>query len=184
MQTSRAGASTRRLRFCDGNVTPWSLDTLLETTARPARFAAARQGGGVRTGVDRHGPGRFVRPSPDHHPNGRAVGEGRSVLCRSARLDASRAPEGYRAVTATTHTAVAAPGRKRSDACPTQRRTQSVAGAIDGDPALRTVKPDPAGQCRSPTTLDPDLRGRSAAFRRHRCSGAARAPPLNAPGGD
>ncbi len=100
--------------FAVANLTPWSLDELLGDSS-PAR---------LRREVQRRAPGwgafvlylgvqgdRLPADLPDHHQvitemEG-PLGEGRSIFVSlSPAWDASRAPEGHRAVTVTTHTAV------------------------------------------------------------------------------
>lgn len=102
---------------CDvavANMTPWSLDALLDdnSPARLRREVARRQPGWgafvLYLGVE---DGRLPRDLPDHHQiiteMAGPLGEGRSIFVSlSPRWDASRAPEGYRAVTVTTHTDV------------------------------------------------------------------------------
>jgi phytoene dehydrogenase-like protein len=100
--------------FLLANVTPWSLDTLLEEES-PAQLR--------REVTQRHdGSGAFIlhlgvqsdllpADLPDHHQiitamEG-ALGEGRSIyLSMSPTWDDSRAPAGQRTVTVSTHTAV------------------------------------------------------------------------------
>ena len=100
--------------FVVANLTPWSLDALLgaDSPAQLRREVACRTPGWgafvLYLGVD----GRTLPPDlADHHQiitemEG-PLGEGRSVFVSlSPAWDATRAPEGYRAVTATTHTAI------------------------------------------------------------------------------
>jgi C-3',4' desaturase CrtD len=98
--------------FVIANVTPWSLDSLLGegSPARLRQEIVRREPGwgafvlhlGVRANDD---------DGPDHHQiiadmQG-PLGEGRSIfLSMSPRWDESRAPQGYHAVTVTTHTQV------------------------------------------------------------------------------
>ncbi|MCK6580575.1 MAG: NAD(P)/FAD-dependent oxidoreductase [Anaerolineae bacterium] len=100
--------------FLVANITPWSLDNLLGEDSPPGlrREAQTRRAGwgafvlhlGVRND-------KLPKDLPDHHQviesyDG-ALGETRSIfLSMSPRWDASRAPDGYRAVTVTTHTEV------------------------------------------------------------------------------
>ena len=114
VQPGRRAAETLPCDFVIANVTPWSLDGLLGEDS-PAR---------LRREVRRRAPGwgafvlylgadaaRLPANLPDHHQiitemDG-PLGEGRSVfVSMSPAWDASRAPEGHRAVTVTTHTAV------------------------------------------------------------------------------
>jgi C-3',4' desaturase CrtD len=112
------GSKSTRLPadFVIGNLTPWSLDDLLgedsptplrrETQTRRYGWGAFCLHLGVRT--DRLPPN-----FPDHHQviadmHG-ALGETRSIfISLSPEWDATRAPEGHRAVTVTTHTDVQA----------------------------------------------------------------------------
>ncbi|GAB4413195.1 MAG: NAD(P)/FAD-dependent oxidoreductase [Anaerolineae bacterium] len=101
--------------FVIANVTPWSLDQLLAEDSPPAlrREVAGRAHGWgafvLYVGLD----GRAVPPDLPHHHQiitgiEGPLGEGRSVfLSLSPVWDASRAPEGFRAMTVTTHTAIA-----------------------------------------------------------------------------
>ncbi|MGQ9887691.1 MAG: phytoene desaturase family protein [Aggregatilineales bacterium] len=100
--------------FIVANLTPWSLDTLLGVSSPPRlrREATARQLGwgafvlhlGVKADM-------LPDDLPDHHQivdslDG-PLGETHSVFVSiSPKWDTSRAPQGYRAVTVTTHTAV------------------------------------------------------------------------------
>lgn len=100
--------------FVVANLTPWSLDALLgaDSPAQLRREVARRTPGWgafvLYLGVD----GRTLPPDlADHHQiiteREGPLGEGRSVFVSlSPAWDATRAPEGYRAVTATTHTAI------------------------------------------------------------------------------
>lgn len=123
MENGRAvGVETTRLRkpdffpadFVIGNLTPWSLDSLLaeyspaklrrETQTRKAGFGAFALHLGLKGDSL---PADF----PDHHQivtemRG-PLGEGRSIfISMSPTWDTSRAPAGHRAVTVTTHTDV------------------------------------------------------------------------------
>ena len=96
------------------NLTPWSLDTLLgdDSPIRLRREAAQRESGwgafvlylGVKSNA-------LPRELPDHHQivtemRG-PLGEGRSIFVSlSPAWDTTRAPDGYRAATVTTHTAI------------------------------------------------------------------------------
>ncbi len=100
--------------FVVANVTPWSLDDLLGEQSSPSLRNEVRQ--------RRFGSGAFVLhlgvsddafPDgfPDHHQVletiDQPLGEGRSIFMSvSPRWDRSRAPEGHRAVTITTHSEV------------------------------------------------------------------------------
>jgi C-3',4' desaturase CrtD len=100
--------------FVVGNLTPWSLDDLLGEDSPRALRRETRQ--------RRHGWGAFVlhlgikaddldAHFPDHHQMiadfDSPLGEARSVfLSLSPAWDRSRAPDGHRAVTMTTHTEV------------------------------------------------------------------------------
>lgn len=101
--------------FVLANVTPWSLDELMGEDSPPSlrREAQSREVGWgafvLYVGLD----ARIVPADlPHHHQivtsmNG-TLGEGRSVFVSlSPAWDTSRAPAGFRAVTATTHTAIA-----------------------------------------------------------------------------
>ncbi len=100
--------------FVIANLTPWSLDGLLgdDSPARLRREVRRRAPGWgafvLYLGVD---VAQLPASLPDHHQiitgmDG-PLGEGRSVFVSfSPAWDASRAPEGWRAVTVTTHTAV------------------------------------------------------------------------------
>jgi C-3',4' desaturase CrtD len=100
--------------FVIGNLTPWSLDSLLgeDSPARLRRETQRRMFGsgafvlhlGVRDAA-------FPADFPDHHQVLRTIdqplGEGNSIFMSvSPRWDSSRAPAGHRAVTITTHTEV------------------------------------------------------------------------------
>lgn len=123
MEHDRAvGVETTRFRksaffqadFIIANLTPWSLDSLLaeHSPAQLQREAANRKPGwgafalhlGIRADAL---PAGF----PDHHQiitemEG-PLGEGRSIFISMSPIwDSSRAPEGHRAVTVTTHTDV------------------------------------------------------------------------------
>lgn len=100
--------------FVIANVTPWSLDTLLGEDSPPAlkRETATRADGWgafvLHLGLQAD---KLPPDLPDHHQiitemDG-AFGEGRSIFISMSPLwDKSRAPEGHRAVTITTHTNV------------------------------------------------------------------------------
>lgn len=100
--------------FVIANVTPWSLDSLLAEGSPPSlkREAASRKPGwgafvlhlGVRADA-------LPADLPDHHQiiteMHAPLGEGRSLFVSMSPVwDTSRAPEGHRAVTVTTHTEV------------------------------------------------------------------------------
>ncbi len=100
--------------FVIGNLTPWTLDSLLQdhSPQRLKRELAGRKKGwgafvlhlGIRGDSLPHG-------FPDHHQiitdMHAPLGEGRSIfMSLSPEWDESRAPEGLRAVTMTTHTDV------------------------------------------------------------------------------
>ena len=114
VEVRRRTTETVPADFVVANLTPWSLDALLgaDSPARLRREVARRAPGWgafvLYLGVD----GRALAPElPDHHQiitemEG-PLGEGRSVFVSLSPVwDASRAPEGFRAVTATTHTAI------------------------------------------------------------------------------
>jgi C-3',4' desaturase CrtD len=114
VEVRRRTSETIPADFVVANLTPWSLDALLgaDSPARLRREVIRRAPGWgafvLYLGVD----GRALpRGGADHHQiitemEG-PLGEGRSVFVSlSPAWDASRAPEGFRAVTATTHTAV------------------------------------------------------------------------------
>lgn len=100
--------------FVIGNLTPWSLNTLLgqaspkplstEVKKRPDTWGAFA----LHLGVERH---KLPINLPEHHQiitemDG-PLGEGRSIFISiSPEWDRSRAPEGHRAVTITTHTRI------------------------------------------------------------------------------
>jgi C-3',4' desaturase CrtD len=100
--------------FVIANLTPWSLDSVLDdaSPARLRREVAQRELGwgafvlylGVKTDA-------LPQKLPDHHQivtemQG-PLGEGRSIFVSlSPAWDTTRAPEGYRAATVTTHTAI------------------------------------------------------------------------------
>lgn len=100
--------------FIIANVTPWSLDQLLGTDS-PARLRqeVAQRKPGWGAFVLHVGVRADQLPAhwPDHHQiiadmNG-PLGEGRSIfISMSPQWDTTRAPEGHRAVTITTHTEV------------------------------------------------------------------------------
>ncbi len=114
VQQGRRSVDTLGCDFVIGNITPWSLDTLLgdHSPARLRREVRRRTPGWgafvLYLGVDST---QLPAGLSDHHQiitqmDG-PLGEGRSVFVSiSPAWDASRAPEGYRAVTVTTHTAV------------------------------------------------------------------------------
>lgn len=100
--------------FVLANVTPWSLDELLgeasparlkhEVRQRPATYGAFVLHVGVKADL-------LPPDAPDHHQIVRhldgAVGEGETLFMSFSPLwDKTRAPEGYRAVTISTHTDV------------------------------------------------------------------------------
>jgi C-3',4' desaturase CrtD len=100
--------------FVLANVTPWSLDELLgeaspaslkrEVKHRPVTYGAFVLHVGVKADI-------LPRDAPDHHQIARqiegAVGEGETLFMSfSPAWDKTRAPEGYRAVTISTHTDV------------------------------------------------------------------------------
>ena len=100
--------------FVLANVTPWSLDDLLgesssdslkrEVKQRPATYGAFVLHVGVKDDI-------LPPDAPDHHQIVRqidgAVGEGETLfLSFSPAWDTTRAPQGYRAVTISTHTDV------------------------------------------------------------------------------
>lgn len=98
--------------FVVANVTPWSLDKLLgeqSTVKREVQQREATQGAFVlHLGVDAE---KLPKNIPDHHQIIRSyegkLGEGESLfLSISPEWDSSRAPEGKRAVTVSTHTEV------------------------------------------------------------------------------
>lgn len=100
--------------FVMGNLTPWSLDTLLgddspTTLHNETRRRAFGSGAFVlHLGVREEA---FPADFPDHHQVLRTIdqplGEGQSIFMSvSPRWDATRAPAGHRAVTITTHTEV------------------------------------------------------------------------------
>lgn len=100
--------------FVVANVTPWSLDSLLgDASPQRLRGEVARRDLGWGAFVLYLGvkADRLPADLADHHQivttlDG-PLGEGRSIFVSlSPAWDASRAPEGYRAVTVTTHTAV------------------------------------------------------------------------------
>jgi len=101
--------------FVIANVTPWSLDQLLAEDSPPTlRRELTGRAVGWGAFVLYVGLAAHIVPAnlPDHHQiitemEG-PLGEGRSVfLSLSPAWDASRAPEGFRAMTVTTHTAIA-----------------------------------------------------------------------------
>lgn len=100
--------------FVIANLTPWSLDSLLDdaSPARLQREVAQRELGwgafvlylGIKADA-------LPRELPDHHQivtemQG-PLGEGHSIFVSlSPAWDSTRAPDGYRAATVTTHTAI------------------------------------------------------------------------------
>ncbi|MDX2159859.1 MAG: NAD(P)/FAD-dependent oxidoreductase [bacterium] len=99
--------------FVIGNLTPWTLDSLLaDDSPPPLRRETHTRGKGWGAFVLHVGiRGDGLENTPDHHQMitdfESPLGEGRSVfLSMSPTWDASRAPAGHRAVTMTTHTAV------------------------------------------------------------------------------
>ncbi len=100
--------------FVIANLTPWSLDELLgEHSPQALRREAAHRAPGWGAFVLHLGVQTDQLPAdwPDHHQIITSVdgplGEGRSIfMSMSPVWDHSRAPEGCRAVTVTTHTAV------------------------------------------------------------------------------
>lgn len=100
--------------FVVANVTPWSLDQLLgDDSPRRLRDEVVRRQPGwgafvLYLGVN---ASRLPQDLADHHQvitqmDG-PLGEGRSIFVSlSPQWDAERAPDGYRAVTVTTHTAI------------------------------------------------------------------------------
>lgn len=100
--------------FVIANLTPWSLDTMLAADSPPRlRREVANRAPGWGAFVLHLGVRADQLPVdlPDHHQiietmDG-PLGETRSVFVSiSPKWDATRAPQGYRAVTVTTHTAV------------------------------------------------------------------------------
>lgn len=115
VQTGRRGQPAfMPADFVIANLTPWSLDGLLgeASPSQLRREVRGRQAGWgafvLHLGVDAR---RLPPGLPDHHQfitemTG-PLGEGKSIfLSLSPAWDASRAPDGHRAVTITTHTAV------------------------------------------------------------------------------
>ncbi|NDJ76016.1 MAG: FAD-dependent oxidoreductase [Chloroflexi bacterium] len=113
-QHGRRGQDYFPADFVVANLTPWSLDDLL-VNASPARLRREVQrrelGWGafvLYLGVDNS---KLPADLPDHHQiiaelHG-PLGEGRSIFVSlSPEWDTSRAPDGHRAITITTHTAV------------------------------------------------------------------------------
>jgi C-3',4' desaturase CrtD len=100
--------------FVIGNLTPWSLDTLLdEASPQALRRETSRRKFGWGAFVLHLGLRADALPSgiPDHHQfianYHEPLGETRSLfLSMSPEWDDSRAPHGYRAATMTTHTNV------------------------------------------------------------------------------
>ncbi len=97
-----------------GNLTPWSLDSLLEDASpKQLREEVARRKPGMgafvlHLGID---GAAFPAEMPDHHQFIDSIdgplGEGHSIFMSvSPAWDSSRAPQGNRAVTVTTHTRV------------------------------------------------------------------------------
>jgi C-3',4' desaturase CrtD len=100
--------------FVVGNLTPWSLDELLgDDSPRGLQREVARRGAGYGAFVLHLGvrEGAFPQGFPDHHQvihdYDSPLGEGCSIFMSvSPAWDGSRAPDGHRAVTMTTHTQV------------------------------------------------------------------------------
>lgn len=110
----RRKTDTIKADFVVGNLTPWSLDTLLGDDSPPGlqretRHRAFSSGAFVlHLGVRGEA---FPSDFPDHHQVIKTIdeplGEGSSIFMSvSPRWDSSRAPAGHRAVTITTHTEV------------------------------------------------------------------------------
>ncbi|MBZ0297226.1 MAG: NAD(P)/FAD-dependent oxidoreductase, partial [Anaerolineae bacterium] len=115
----QAGRQSRKVQFipCDfliANLTPWSLDKLLDenSPASLRREVAKRPAGwgafALHVGVE---SSKLPPDLLDHHQfittMAGDLGEGRSIfLSMSPAWDKTRAPDGHRAVTITTHTAV------------------------------------------------------------------------------
>ncbi len=100
--------------FVVGNLTPWNLDNLLGDDSPPSLQAeAARRSAGYGAFVMHVGVKVDALPPnfPDHHQilvdNDKPLGEGNSLfISLSPEWDTSRAPDGERAVTITSHTHV------------------------------------------------------------------------------
>lgn len=134
------------------NVTPWSLDELLaEHSPAALRREVARRAYGWGAFVLYLGLDARAVPAdlPDHHQiithmDG-PLGEGRSVFVSlSPAWDTSRAPAGFRALTATTHTAIAPWwSLVQSDPAAYEARKQEYTERLLG--AIETVLPGVRG---------------------------------------
>jgi C-3',4' desaturase CrtD len=137
--------------FVLANLTPWSLDTLL-AEASPAALRRENQ-------QRRYGWGAFVlhlglrrdalpADTPDHHQIVREMrgpmGETRTLFISMSPLwDGSRAPEGHRAVTVTTHTEITQwwKAREAGEAVYEARKAEYAERMLDGiDAALPGFK--------------------------------------------